>query len=128
MEELLESEVMWPENMHADSSDSDTNYDHMYQPTRDSYHQGKGSSIPSSPIAIQSSPPCSSSNYLSGENNGWDDEEYGEVVPPHVLMDRRRNTGRMAFSICSGQGRTLKGRDLRQLRSTVWKLTGFIDG
>uniref|UniRef100_A0A0E0JNH8 Uncharacterized protein n=1 Tax=Oryza punctata TaxID=4537 RepID=A0A0E0JNH8_ORYPU len=34
----------------------------------------------------------------------------GEVVPPHVLLARRR----AAFSMCSGQGRTLKGRDLRR--------------
>ncbi|KAJ1689530.1 hypothetical protein LUZ63_013685 [Rhynchospora breviuscula] len=127
MEELLESEVLWPENMYADSRESDTNSDNMYHSTRVSYRQGNGSSVPSSPIAIQSSP-SSSSNYLSGENKGWHNEEYSELVPPHVLMDRRRNTGRMALSLCSGQGRTLKGRDLRQLRNTVWKLTGFIDG
>ncbi|KAJ3678930.1 hypothetical protein LUZ61_021094 [Rhynchospora tenuis] len=126
MEELLESEVMWPENMCPDSSGSDTNFDDAYQHTGVSHCQGNNSA-PSSPISIQSSP-SSSTRYLSGENNGWDNEEYGELVPPHVLVDRRRNNGRLAFSLCSSQGRTLKGRELRQLRNAVWRLTGFIDG
>ncbi|KAJ4771452.1 hypothetical protein LUZ62_055709 [Rhynchospora pubera] len=128
MEELLESEVMWPENMCADSSGSDTNFDGAYQNTRGSHCQANNSA-PSSPIAIQSSP-SSLGNYLYGEDkdNGWDDDEFGELVPPHVLVDRRRNNGEMAFSLCSGQGRTLKGRELRQLRNTVWRLTGFMDG
>ncbi|XP_015696719.1 uncharacterized protein LOC102722439 [Oryza brachyantha] len=47
----------------------------------------------------------------------------GEVVPPHVLLARRR----AAFSMCSGQGRTLKGRDLRRVRDSVLRMTGFIE-
>ncbi|KAG8055570.1 hypothetical protein GUJ93_ZPchr0001g31538 [Zizania palustris] len=51
--------------------------------------------------------------------------DYGgaEVVPPHVLLARRR----AAFSMCSGQGRTLKGRDLRRVRDSVLRMTGFIE-
>uniref|UniRef100_A0A0D9V572 Senescence regulator n=1 Tax=Leersia perrieri TaxID=77586 RepID=A0A0D9V572_9ORYZ len=45
------------------------------------------------------------------------------VVPPHVLLARRR----AAFSMCSGQGRTLKGRDLRRVRDSVLRMTGFIE-
>ncbi|KAG8077787.1 hypothetical protein GUJ93_ZPchr0007g5408 [Zizania palustris] len=47
----------------------------------------------------------------------------GEVVPPHVMLARRR----AAFSMCSGQGRTLKGRDLRRVRDSVLRMTGFIE-
>jgi hypothetical protein len=60
----------------------------------------------------------------------WGDEEEdggergGEVEPPHVLMARRR----AAFSVCSGQGRTLKGRDLTRVRDSVLRMTGFIEG
>ena len=53
-----------------------------------------------------------------GEHGG------GEVEPPHVLMARRR----AAFSVCSGQGRTLKGRDLTRVRDSVLRMTGFIEG
>jgi hypothetical protein len=45
------------------------------------------------------------------------------VVPPQVLLARRR----AAFSMCSGQGRTLKGRDLRRVRDSVLRMTGFIE-
>jgi hypothetical protein len=60
---------------------------------------------------------------------GGDEEEDGgerggEVEPPHVLMARRR----AAFSVCSGQGRTLKGRDLTRVRDSVLRMTGFIEG
>ncbi|KAL6614582.1 hypothetical protein ACP70R_036852 [Stipagrostis hirtigluma subsp. patula] len=60
-------------------------------------------------------------------SRGWEEERGddggGEVVPPHVLLARRR----AAFSVCSGQGRTLKGRDLRRVRDSVLRMTGFIE-
>ncbi|KAI3934532.1 hypothetical protein MKW92_012336 [Papaver armeniacum] len=36
-----------------------------------------------------------------------------EMVPPHLMMIRHRNylNNQMAFSVCSGYGRTLKGRE-----------------
>ncbi|KAM0871539.1 hypothetical protein ACQ4PT_039321 [Festuca glaucescens] len=55
------------------------------------------------------------------EGNG---ELRGDLEPPHVLMARRR----AAFSVCSGQGRTLKGRDLTRMRDSVLRMTGFIEG
>lgn len=54
---------------------------------------------------------------------GRGEEEDGEVEPPHVLMARRR----AASSVCSGQGRTLKGRDLTRTRDSVLRMTGFIE-
>ncbi|CAL4947628.1 unnamed protein product [Urochloa decumbens] len=61
----------------------------------------------------------------------WAEEEEdlkaGEVVvPPHVLLARRRAAA-AASSVCSGQGRTLKGRDLRRVRDSVLRMTGFIE-
>jgi hypothetical protein len=53
-----------------------------------------------------------------------DGQRDGEVEPPHVLLARRR----AAFSVCSGQGRTLKGRDLTRVRDSVLRMTGFIEG
>ena len=52
-----------------------------------------------------------------------EEEDGGEVEPPHVLMARRR----AASSVCSGQGRTLKGRDLTRTRDSVLRMTGFIE-
>ncbi|AQK95014.1 uncharacterized protein LOC100284155 [Zea mays] len=52
------------------------------------------------------------------------------VVPPHVLVARRRRLVRgrtAAYSMCAGKGRTLKGRDLRDVRNLVLKMTGFIE-
>lgn len=52
------------------------------------------------------------------------------IVPPHVLVARRRRlvSGRTAaYSMCAGRGRTLKGRDLRDVRNRVLKMTGFIE-
>ncbi|WVZ68967.1 hypothetical protein U9M48_017838 [Paspalum notatum var. saurae] len=60
------------------------------------------------------------------EASRWDQEHDGgddAVVPPHVLLARRR----AADSVCSGQGRTLKGRDLRRVRESVLRMTGFIE-
>jgi hypothetical protein len=51
------------------------------------------------------------------------------IVPPHVLVARRRLVGgrTAAYSMCAGKGRTLKGRDLRDVRNRVLKMTGFIE-
>ncbi|XP_076924689.1 protein S40-3-like [Bidens hawaiensis] len=54
------------------------------------------------------------------------EEESGEMVPPHVMV-RRRLAGKMTFSVCSGIGRTLKGRDLSEMRNSVLRMTGFLE-
>ncbi|KFK28777.1 hypothetical protein AALP_AA7G046300 [Arabis alpina] len=47
-----------------------------------------------------------------------------EMVPPHEYVARRRN-GDGGSSVFLGVGRTLKGRDMRRVRDTVWSQTGF---
>ncbi|XP_050370580.1 uncharacterized protein LOC126788613 [Argentina anserina] len=63
-------------------------------------------------------------------NDFDDDERYykdeGEIVPPHMIV-RRRVEGKMAFSVCTGNGRTLKGRDLSQVRNSILRMTGFLE-
>lgn len=56
---------------------------------------------------------------------GYDDDD-GEIVPPHVIIGRRI-AGKMAFSVCTGNGRTLKGRDLSQVRNSILRMTGFLE-
>uniref|UniRef100_A0A5B7ARQ9 Senescence regulator n=1 Tax=Davidia involucrata TaxID=16924 RepID=A0A5B7ARQ9_DAVIN len=55
-----------------------------------------------------------------------DDEADGEMLPPHEIVDSKQSP-MVAFSVLEGVGRTLKGRDLRQVRNAVWRKTGFLD-
>ncbi|CAO1942385.1 unnamed protein product [Urochloa humidicola] len=57
------------------------------------------------------------------------DEEDDEMLPPHemVARARARESPMTTFSVLEGAGRTLKGRDLRQVRNAVWRKTGFLD-
>ncbi|KAC9404461.1 hypothetical protein R6Q59_017156 [Mikania micrantha] len=65
-------------------------------------------------------------HYMKPRSYEFEEEEGGELVPPHV-MARRRLPEKMAFSVCSGIGRTLKGRDLREMRKSVLRMTGFLE-
>ncbi|RRT32894.1 hypothetical protein B296_00058317 [Ensete ventricosum] len=55
-----------------------------------------------------------------------EDEPNGEWLPPHLYLARVRGNTASA-SVLEGRGRTLKGRDQRRLRDSVWKQTGFLD-
>ncbi|KAL4289774.1 hypothetical protein GQ457_14G008880 [Hibiscus cannabinus] len=64
--------------------------------------------------------------HFGGGDSDEEDSEEGEVVPPHVILGRRI-AGKMAFSVCTGNGRTLKGRDLSQVRNSILRMTGFLE-
>ncbi|KAJ3687347.1 hypothetical protein LUZ61_016511 [Rhynchospora tenuis] len=51
----------------------------------------------------------------------WKEDE-GEWVPPHQWARARGGT---TASVFEGVGRTLKGRDMSQVRDAVWSRTGF---
>ncbi|KAK6138483.1 hypothetical protein DH2020_027803 [Rehmannia glutinosa] len=56
-----------------------------------------------------------------------EEEEEGAVrLPPHEVV-AARDSPLLACSVLEGAGRTLKGRDLRQVRNAIWRKTGFID-
>ncbi|KAI4334218.1 hypothetical protein L6164_018934 [Bauhinia variegata] len=62
------------------------------------------------------------------EDNGDEDYEEEEMLPPHEIVARNSAKSPMlACSVLEGAGRTLKGRDLRQVRNAVWRQTGFLD-
>ncbi|KAK6917276.1 Senescence regulator S40 [Dillenia turbinata] len=67
-------------------------------------------------------------NFNSGDSDEYDDDFYeeGELIPPHIIIGRKV-AGKMAFSVCTGNGRTLKGRDLSQVRNSILRLTGFLE-
>lgn len=55
-----------------------------------------------------------------------DDDEM--MLPPHEIVARgSAKSPKTTFSVLEGVGRTLKGRDLRQVRNAVWRRTGFLD-
>nr|GMD06748.1 Collagen alpha-1(XIX) chain like [Ipomoea batatas] len=54
-------------------------------------------------------------------------EEEEEMVPPHVITGRRIARKMMSFSVCTGYGRTLKGRDLSEVRNSILRMTGFLE-
>ncbi|KAG4913400.1 hypothetical protein AAZX31_19G167200 [Glycine max] len=51
------------------------------------------------------------------------DHDY-DRVPPHEYLARTREA---SHSVHEGKGRTLKGRDLRSVRNSIWKKLGFED-
>ncbi|OAY74218.1 hypothetical protein ACMD2_08689 [Ananas comosus] len=59
-----------------------------------------------------------------GKEEDGEEEEEGEMVPPHVIVARSHAT---RLSVLEGAGRTLKGRDLRRVRNAVLRKTGFLD-
>ncbi|KAJ1689533.1 hypothetical protein LUZ63_013688 [Rhynchospora breviuscula] len=124
MEEFLEAEVLWPETLSSDSNYSEKTILHCAdRQNQDSQHEN--GSIASAPVTI----PGGSCLHLSRERRKWwYDEECAELVPPHVMVSRRSNDGKAAVSLRTGQGRTLRGRELWHIRNAVWKMTGFLDG
>ncbi|KAG6672293.1 hypothetical protein I3842_16G050800 [Carya illinoinensis] len=57
-----------------------------------------------------------------------DDGEEADMLPTHEIVARgSRVSPKTTFSVPEGVGRTLKGRDLRQVRNAIWRKTGFLD-
>ncbi|WMV17823.1 hypothetical protein MTR67_011208 [Solanum verrucosum] len=137
-EEFQESEVIFHENIENEENDRDyyefQNHDLISSNSRDSQSRKRLKKISNSvPISI---PDNLSRNNLwfkhvkNNESNFFEDEEYGddgEMVPPHMITGRRIAGKMMSFSICSGYGRTLKGRDLSQVRNSILRMTGFLE-
>ncbi|KAK2987388.1 hypothetical protein RJ640_020585 [Escallonia rubra] len=66
-------------------------------------------------------------NKLAGADSELDEDEEEEMLPPHEIVARGSRSPKTTFSMLEGAGRTLKGRDLRQVRNAVWRQTGFLD-
>ncbi|XP_021766517.1 uncharacterized protein LOC110730975 [Chenopodium quinoa] len=61
---------------------------------------------------------------LDGFSEERENEEDEEMLPPHEIVAMKLKS---TSSVLEGVGRTLKGRDLRQVRNAVWRQTGFLD-
>lgn len=65
-------------------------------------------------------------NHSDNEYEYMYDEDDGRITPPHEIVGRRI-TAKMAYSVCSGNGRTLKGRHMCEIRDSILRLTGFLE-
>uniref|UniRef100_A0A5B7B696 Senescence regulator n=1 Tax=Davidia involucrata TaxID=16924 RepID=A0A5B7B696_DAVIN len=124
-EEFQESEVIFPE------STATNDYDYSFPAhsnsrveriTNKPKRKKKKNSIPVDiPQNVQGN-----SWFQCVESDFFKDDSDGELVPPHVIVGRRI-AGKVAFSVCTGNGRTLKGRDLSEVRNSILRMTGFLE-
>lgn len=131
MEEFAEAEVLWPDRGVGGDEDRVVGIDGAPTQPRQARRTA------SAPIAVFRSKERSDSvaASISAEaftchviGYGGDEDEDGEesTVPPHIVI-ARRFSDKAACSVCTGNGRTLKGRDLLRFRNCVLRMTGFIE-
>nr|QEE59986.1 hypothetical protein [Betula platyphylla] len=123
LQELQESDVIFPDHDYSNLN-NDTRLDYQ-QMGRHRSNESKinGKRMANSvPVSIPDSIIFHRTHSDDLEEE-WDD---GEVVPPHVIIGRRIAC-KMAFSVCTGNGRTLKGRDLSHVRNSILRMTGFLE-
>ncbi|CAK9154710.1 unnamed protein product [Ilex paraguariensis] len=123
-EEFQESEVIFQENA-ANEEFPDQSNSRESQNTTLRTKKKKKNSVP---VTIPEN--VSRNSWFQQVDSGvFEDEHYGDdgkIVPPHVILGRRI-AGKMAFSVCTGNGRTLKGRDLSEVRNSILRMTGFLE-
>ncbi|XP_034698405.1 uncharacterized protein LOC117923982 [Vitis riparia] len=115
-EEFEESEVMFADKHDYREISSQASHNHKFGKKKK-----KKNSVP------MNIPTTSVS--LGGDSDESQEEfdfEDEEMVPPHVITSRRV-AGKMAFSVRTGTGRTLKGRELSHVRNSILRMTGFLE-
>lgn len=134
-EEFQESEVIFQEN--DGTEDIGYNFPGQFDsPELKKFSKPKRKKLRTKK-RTSSSVPVNIPDNISG-NNSWfqcvdsdffddDDGDDGEMEPPHVIIGRRIAEKMMAFSVCTGNGRTLKGRDLSEVRNSILRMTGFLE-
>ncbi|KAL8496346.1 hypothetical protein ACS0TY_020161 [Phlomoides rotata] len=90
---------------------------------RDIRYQSAPVNIPVMPVALRNR--ARELEDLASEEEEEEDNN-GVILPPHEVAASRQSP-RLACSVLEGAGRTLKGRDLRQVRNAIWRKTGFLD-
>ncbi|XP_075486546.1 protein S40-1-like [Primulina tabacum] len=126
-EEFEESEVIFQENL-VDKEGVDIAEECIPAAYLESVNKGKRKKM-----KLMSEKNCSVPVNIPG--NAWFgyavdsdlDGDDGEMVPPHIIIGRRVAGKMMAFSVCTGYGRTLKGRDLSEVRNSILRKTGFLE-
>ncbi|MFS8022683.1 putative senescence regulator S40 [Helianthus anomalus] len=120
-EEYQDSDILFPEN--ASRNRKEIQYSIVEKKNNKKTRKKR-----SAPMNIREEFPRGSwvREYLQTHSFDEEDVREEEIVPPHVILDRRI-AGKAAFSLCSGIGRTLKGRDLSEVRNSILRMTGFIE-
>ncbi|KAE8708858.1 Pentatricopeptide repeat superfamily protein [Hibiscus syriacus] len=90
------------------------------------YNSDKKAAASSLPVNIPRHHGGAAPFHCGGEAVGFEEYDDGEMESPHAVL-ARRIARKMAFSVCTGNGRTLKGRDLSQVRNSVLRMTGFLE-
>ncbi|KAL5232071.1 hypothetical protein ABZP36_030847 [Zizania latifolia] len=135
MEEFQEADVLWPD---------DHGHEHQQQRRRRRGRDDHGGAVrrpggaPSAPVGIPAvsttvRPWPSTAEHEAASS--WAARGHGGTapaafVPPHEVAAARAQRSleeTAAFSVCVGHGRTLKGRDLRCVRTAVLRMTGFLE-
>ncbi|KAM0837443.1 hypothetical protein ACQ4PT_061648 [Festuca glaucescens] len=142
-EELSEREVLWPEARHgapAPASAPGLSSSSVAPMVSSRWRRSCPSRLPSSagycsrpvdiPRAARLPRGRAGADLVDDEEEEEeaDDGCGGAMVPPHLMVSRRRPDGEaaVAFSLRSGPGRAR--RDLSHLRHSVLRMTGFIEG
>ncbi|KAL5731954.1 hypothetical protein ACHQM5_004628 [Ranunculus cassubicifolius] len=101
MEEFQECEVLWADQYQHTSTRDEPNFD-------------------------KNSKQLPRSETKSKKIGYGEEDEEEKMMPPHEMLAKRYN-GKMAFSVCTGKGRTLKGSDLSRVRNSILRKTGFLE-
>ncbi|URE16055.1 DUF584 domain containing protein [Musa troglodytarum] len=118
-EELQEADILWPEHEQQEEAITET----WSSADGDRRKASDPIKIPSKSAYARRRRTSNNDDSGGGED---DDDDDGCRIPPHVIIGRRA-ADRMAFSVCVGKGRTLKGRDLSRVRNSILQMTGFLE-
>ncbi|WCJ27302.1 hypothetical protein M5689_009057 [Euphorbia peplus] len=128
-EEFQESDIIFSDNNYFLQFQDMQDQDGVFSSSKKKHHKNKNKNKnkKSYPGSVPVNIPSNVYKLSDSEDLEEDYEVASEgIVPPHVVIGRRIE-GKMAFSVCTGNGRTLKGRDLSQVRNSILRLTGFLE-
>ncbi|KAJ4981070.1 hypothetical protein NE237_031907 [Protea cynaroides] len=124
-EEFQESDVFWPEQSYQREGRL---YRSVFQDGNTDSPRKKISKEKNSSHSIPVSIPCIGNQLHSSDSSESDDdlEEDAEMVPPHLILADRISR-QMVFPVSKVNGGILKGRDLKRVRISILRMTGFIE-
>ncbi|CAL9063617.1 unnamed protein product [Musa banksii] len=115
MEEFQEADILWPHDGRYDGAAATVPWRGWHGAPRK----------PTGPIKI---PAKAQASFMHDDGNGNDSSTMRAMIPPHVTVAERIAGDKMAFSVFIGNGRMLKGWDLQRVRTSVLRMTRFLEG
>ncbi|XP_059300342.1 protein S40-7-like [Lycium ferocissimum] len=80
--------------------------------------------LQSAPVNVPVKSTARRGRHFDDDDDEVEGGDHEMLVPPHEFVASRQQTPVLACSVFEGVGRKLKGRDLRQVRNTIWNKTG----